>query len=222
MTSNQTYIRWFEEKRPVKGLLPGINGQYTQNEVVDWLTAPIDADLQRLLEFFNNYGDQLNPLTAANEYLDYAAAFCGFTGEYWDRDWPIEAKRQLLSRAFSVIWPFKGTATALSFVLDSFRILHIIQQGESFIIGRNVVGDPLGSIAWDYKIILPDYYFQTPTARLAERLDFLFGPCWCTKEIIYDNEFFRTLTVLGFEDDWGFNFFSTDVSQAEALSTVDL
>lgn len=222
MTSNTTYQRWFEEERPVKGLLPGINGKYTENLVADWLTQPSDNLLIGLQNLFLAYGEQLNPLTASAEYLDFAASFCGFTGQYWDRNWPIEAKRQLLLLSFELIWPRKGTAEVLSYVLNAFGILHIIQQGESFIIGRNVVGDELGTIAWDYTIILPDYYYQTPNAKLTEKLNFLYGPCWCTNDIIYDNNFFNTYEVLGFVDDFGFNFFSPNLEGVEALTINEL
>ena len=215
MTTQQ---RW-ATGRPLLNILPGINGQYSSNEVADWVTKPWDNLFIDTKGKIENLPNQLNPEVCDEEWLDYIAGFCGFTGEYWDKNWPVAAKRALLKESFNLIWPKKGSLGVLSYVLTAFDILHIIQEGNSFIIGVDEVGEPLGLIAWDYDILLPTQYYGTPTADLTSRLDSLFGPCWCTKEIIYDNTFFRDLEVLGFPGGTtGFNLFSPDTDSEEAIS----
>ncbi|WP_194026579.1 phage tail protein [Nodosilinea sp. LEGE 07298] len=216
-SSNPVYERWYQQSRPAYGLTPGVNGGYSENSAADWLTRPVDDLFIELRDKVDDLGRQLNPLTCDAIWLDYIAGFCGFTGPYWDKNWAVQAKRTLLSNCFSLIWPLKGTSRALSFVLNAFDIKHIIQEGTSFIIGVDEVGDELGVVAWDYTILLPNDYYKTEKETLARRLDSLFGPCWCTKKIIFSNEFFRTFEVLGFTANDQFTLFSPNPAAGEAF-----
>lgn len=212
--SNELYRRWYIDNKPASGLLPGVNGGYTDNVVSQWLMSPPDKLLLEIRDKIDDFPRQLNPLTCDANMLDYLSAMFGYTGEYWDRTWPESAKRQLLAQAFPLIWPRKGTSLVLSFILNLFDIKHIIQEGESFIVGRNVIGDPLGVIAWDYKILLPYKYYATPVETLTRRIDYLFGPCWCTRELVFSTEFFNTYQILGFLAGDNFNLLSSDYSDA--------
>ena len=212
--NSELYRRWYIDNKPASGLLPGINGGYTDNPVSQWLMAPPDNLLVEIRDTIDDFPRQLNPLLCDEDMLDYISTMFGFTDSYWDRTWPVAAKRKLLSQAFILIWPQKGTSLVLSFVLDAFDIKHIIQEGQSFIVGRNVVGDPIGAIAWDYKIILPYKYYATSIETLARRIDYLFGPCWCSRELVFSTEFFNTYQVLGFLDGDNFNLLSSDYQDA--------
>jgi hypothetical protein len=153
MTFNPVYSRWYIDENPVSGLLPGVNGGYSENDVTRWLTSPWDSLYLKVRDDIDNFSQQLNPETCDEEYLDFLAGLCGFTGVYWDRNWDVGAKRKLLTRSQDLIWRYKGSSIVLSYVLNAFNIKHLLQQGESFIIGIDEVGDEIGVVAWDYKII---------------------------------------------------------------------
>jgi|694.fasta_scaffold01920_16 phage tail P2-like protein len=212
--TTEVYKRWYIDNKPASGLLPGINGGYTDNEISQWLMAPFDRTLVEIRDKIDDYPRQLNPLTCDPIILDFLAPMFGFTDQYWSTTWNVNTKRSLLNNAFSLIWPKKGTSLVLSFVLNAFDIKHIIQEGQSFIVGRNVVGDPLGTISWDYKIILPYEYYATPKEVLTKKLDYLFGPCWCSKEVVYSSDFFITYEVLGFLNQDNFVLLSSDHTDA--------
>jgi hypothetical protein len=186
-----TYERW-QRRRPVFDSLPGINEGYSGRPVADWLTAAPDDLLVGLKDAIDNLPAQLEPLTCDAKWLDFLSALCGFHGPYWDRAWPERSKRLLLAASFKEIWPNYGTTKALSLVLNALAVTHLIREGNSFIIGRDEVGDRLGVIAWDYVIILPSSSFNSADAKMAARINRLYGPLWCTSEIIFDDEFFAT------------------------------
>lgn len=180
----------WKDGRPTLSRLPGINDGYSGNEVADWLTDYPDQLLHGLRVMSEVATDQVNPLTCEPQWLDLLSNLCGWYG-YWDLAWPEASKRQLLAASYTEIWPKYGTATALSFVLQTLGVTHVIQQGQSFLIGVNEVGDPLGAIAWQYDIVLPTAFFNTKESALAERINSLFGPVWCTSRILFDDEFFQ-------------------------------
>lgn len=186
-----TYERWIRS-RPVLDSLPGLNEGYSGNVVADWLTAAPDELLTGLKAKLDGLDRQFSPLDCDESWLDYLSALCGFHGPYWDRAWPISSKRRLLASSFNLIWPNYGTSKTLSFVLTALGVSHSIREGQSFVIGRNKVGDPLGAIAWDYVIILPSSSFNSASAKLAEKINRLYGPIWCTSQIIFDDTFFAT------------------------------
>ena len=208
-----TFEAWRTE-RPILNNLPGINGGYSDNDLSDWLTAYWDNLVVRLKVGVDDVPRQINPLTCDVRWLDFIAIVTGWVGLYWDVTWPVAAKRTLLANSLDFIWPEKGSSAVLSFVLTALSITHEIQQGESFIIGRNEVGDELGEIAWDYTIVLPTAYQNTPVAREAARINGLFGPLWCSSRIVHDDALFRTLEVVGFIEDGEFVLFSPGPNDA--------
>jgi hypothetical protein len=215
--TNPVFQRWYIDERPVYSNTPGVNGGYSENTVADWLTQPVDDLFIEIRDKVDDLGRQLNPLTCDEEWLDFIAGLCGFTGRYWDKKWNVQAKRTLLNASFSLIWPFKGTSRVLSFILNAFDIKHVIQEGTSFIIGVDEVGDEIGFVAWDYTILLPNEYYKSEKETLTRRLDSLFGPCWCTKKLVFSNEFFRIFQVLGFSENDQFTLFSPDPAAGEAF-----
>ena len=108
----------------------------------------------------------------------------------------------------TLIWPYKGTGRVLSYVLNAFDIRHILQEGSSFIIGEDEVGEALGFVAWNYTILLPDAYYKKEKETLARRLDLLFGPCWCSKSVEFSNQFFKVYEALGFMEEGAFTVLS--------------
>lgn len=185
MSTNE---RW-AEGRPTRDSLPGINGPY-QNEISDWLAAFPDLLLTGTkFKAVDDVFRQVDPLNCDEDWLDFLAPLCGWS-EYWDRGWPTTSKRQLLHNSYSIIWPNYGSAVSLSFVLKTLGIPHVVQQGQSFLIGISRVGDPIGAVAFEYDIILPSSLFNSAQSRLTERINTFFGPIWCRSRILFEDEFF--------------------------------
>jgi hypothetical protein len=126
------------------------------------------------------------------KWLDLLAPLCGWYG-YWDKTWPEVSKRQLLANSYTRIWPYHGTADTLSFVLNTLGVSHVITQGESFIIGRNEVGDAIGDVAWQYDVVLSTSLFNSDVATLAKKINRLFGPLWTKSRILFDDSYFDKL-----------------------------
>jgi hypothetical protein len=189
-----TFERW-ARGRPTLDALPGINGGYTDNPVADWLTAPADAVLMATKAKVDDMGRQLSPADCDPEWLDFMAPLLGFDGEFWDRGWPEAAKRSLLQNS-QFIWEQHGTREVLRLILNAFQIRHLIVEAGAFIIGVGRVGDPIGFNPWAYEIYLPTEYQYTPVVRLTERLNSLHGPCWCSSEILFDDDYFPTYEAL--------------------------
>lgn len=183
-----TAERW-SSGRPVYSSLPGVNESY-QTAVADWLTASPDSVLARSkFGLIDDGARQVDPLRCDARWLDLLAPLCGWHG-YWDASWPESSKRQLLANSYTKIWPYHGTASALSFVLTALGISHVITQGESFIIGRSEIGDEIGEVAWQYDVILPTSLYNSPQEILAKRINRLFGPAWCESSILFDDDYF--------------------------------
>ena len=75
-----TYRRWYIDEEPVFGLLPGVNGGYSENEVARWLCGPWDQLKLGSRDVIDDLPRQLDPLECDAEWLDYLAGLCGFTG----------------------------------------------------------------------------------------------------------------------------------------------
>lgn len=182
----QTITSW-ATGRPIYSRLPDC---YKENPVADWLTAYFDDLLIETKAKVDDLPRQLNPLECDVKWLDFLAPLCGFTGEYWEQSYPVSAKRLLLDNAYKIIWVNKGSRTALSTVLTCFGIQHLITNRGDFILGSSKTGDPLGTTAWEYQIFLPTIYRGTSTVQLVEKLDKLYSPLWCDREIIFNNLYF--------------------------------
>jgi phage tail P2-like protein len=184
---SSTYEAW-SSGRPIFSRLPEV---YQDNQLSDWLTVYWDEMLASLKSKIDDLPRQLSPLTCDENWLDYLAPLCGFTGEYWDRNWKASSKRLLLNNSYSFIWRNKGTRNVLSFVLNALEIDHIIWEGSKWVLGVSQVSiDILGTSAWEYKILLPNYYqYKGYEWKLAEKINRLYGPLWCGSEVRYREGF---------------------------------
>ena len=182
-----TYSAW-KNGRPVLNRLPEV---YQDNPIADWLTDHVDEVMQGLRYMIEVVAPrQVDPLLCEDTWLDLLSNLCGWYG-LWDASWPESSKRVLLANSYTIIWPNYGTAQTLSFVLQTLGVTHVIQEGQSFIIGREAVGDEIGAVAWEYDIILPTSLFNTREYKLAVRINELFGPIHCRSRILFDDTFFE-------------------------------
>lgn len=200
------YSAWVVSQRPIFSRLPQV---YQDNEIADWLTSFWDQLLVDVKAKYDDLPRQLNPLTCDPEYLDFLAPILGWTSEVWDKDWPVNSKRQLLANSYTLIWPDKGSQRVLSFILTALEVDHDIEITGSFRLGISEVGDELGLIPWDYTIYLPDYYKNQPQEALTQKINSLFGPVWCDSRILFEEERFLTTKVIATES-------------GQALATEDL
>ncbi|MBD2168071.1 hypothetical protein H6G04_27170 [Calothrix membranacea FACHB-236] len=181
----QTYQAWVVEKAPIFSRLPEV---YRDNQVTGYLTTFWDELLIATKDKIDDIPRQLNPLTCDANWLDFLAPLCGFTGIYWDKNWLESHKRNLLFNSYTKIWNNKGSRECLSTVLRCFDIAHEIASKGDFIFGQSKLGvDPLGRSSWEYVIYLKELYRDTPVVNLVNKLNTLFGPCWCRSEIQFND-----------------------------------
>jgi len=194
-----SYNAWIVEKRPIFSRLP--DSAYRQNDVVDFVTYFPDQLLIDTKNSLDSLPVQLNPLTCDRIWLDYLSLLYGWV-DLWDLTWSDSTKRILLDNSFQKanIWANKGSFTILEFLLTTFSVRHIIQLGQSFLVDFSKVGDPIGSVSWQFDIILPGEYYNTNTTKLVQWLKIHFTPCWCSSSIIYDDTKFIDQFVFIFED----------------------
>jgi hypothetical protein len=203
MTSS-TYEAW-ADGRPVYNRLPDA---YQENEVADWLAYPSDYFLSEARRAVSL--DLFDPLEAPANWLDFLAACVGYTGEYWDAQWPESSKRILIARAFDYVWPNAGTLECLSFVLTTLGIPNSVRVANAFLIGISLIGDEIGYNPWNYEILVPRVIRATPTENLVRRINSLFGPCWCESSVIFDNSILNAPEILGDGETSGGFLISTD------------
>ena len=190
----QTKIAWNSGK-PIWERLPEC---YKENDVALWLTSYFDELLIDTKAKIDDLPRQLNPLDCDEVWLDFLAPLCGFTGDYWDKTWKVRAKRLLIANSFLNIWPNKGSKQVLSLVLDCFSIQHLISSRGDFIVGSSKIGDNLGIAAWEYTIYLPTIYNNGANEQLAltDKLNKLYGPLWCSSEILFDDSVINSIQAL--------------------------
>ena len=208
-----TYDAWVVDKRPIFSRLP--DSAYKQNPVVDFVTYFADQLLIDTKASLDRLPIQLNPLTCDRIWLDYLSLLYGWV-DLWDITWNDSIKRTLLDNSFQKvsIWGNKGSFTILEFLLQTFSVRHIIQLGASFLVDFSKVGDQIGSVSWQFDIILPGEYYNTNTTKLVQWIKIHFTPCWCSSSIIYDDTKFRDQVVLIFEDG---SYFSIGIDTALSI-----
>lgn len=196
-----TYQAWTLDKRPIYSRLPGSNGAYSENIVVDWITSPWDDFLISTKGTLDNLPVQINPSICEPRWLDFLSLMYGWV-DLWDTNWNDSIKRILLNNSYQGvnIWGNKGSLKVLEFILNTFQINHIIQLGESFLVDFSRVGDSIGSVSWEFDIILPGRYYNTDVPKLTEWIKDHFTPCWCKSSVIFDDTKFKDILVLIFED----------------------
>ena len=197
---SQTADAW-NSGRPIYNRLPGVNGGYFDEESdnpADWLTVFWDELLVASKALVADVRDrQLDPQQCDVEWLDFLAALCGFTEDYWDPTWEESWKRQLISESFTNIWPNKGTQQVLERLLEIFEINASIWQGSRFILGLTTLPGLLGSPEWRYYIRVGLEYERTSQQfKLAQRVNRLFGPAYCESDIVYER-FYLGISQIG-------------------------
>lgn len=172
---------------PILGRLPGINGKYSDNDVAKYLTAYWDELLVQTKGKVDDLYRQLDPLTCDEEWLDFLGFISGFSEGYSLSNYPVEAKRLMISRAFDLIWPNKGSKAVLEFILDALEINHSLWAGENFLAGITELPATLGGNEWRYYIRLPLIYLPNSDEFLrVELVKDLYGPVYADGGVCYD------------------------------------
>ena len=186
--------------RPIYSRLPGVNGGYQSDEgdnPADWFTQYFDDLLVEVKAKVDDLPRQLDPQTCDPEWLDFLAPLCGFSDEYWDAGFPIAVKRSLLSSAYTVLWPNKGSEMVLTWLLALFGIAHQLWLGDSFTLGVSTLPGTIGSPEWQFYILLPlQYLRESPEFARAQQIRRLYSPAFCDSLVAYDN-FYCGFSVLG-------------------------
>lgn len=173
--------------RPIFSRLPDCY-KNENSSVADWLTSFFDDLLISTKDKVDDIPRQLDPSLCDSNWLDFLAPLCGFYGQYWDKYWNDNHKRNLLINSYKKIWSNKGSKSCLSTVLTCFEIPHAILSKGDFVLGSSKLSlDELGKTPWEYTIYLNSFYTSTPTADLVRKLNKLFGPCWCKSNIQFDD-----------------------------------
>lgn len=185
--------------RPIYSRLPGVNGQY-QDElggtIADWLTAHSDLTLSQTQSKILDLPRQLNPSTCDESFLDFLAILNGFTGEYWDKNWPTAAKRSILIKA-NWIWENKGSKIVLEYLLGVFAIDTGIWEATAFYAGATKLPATIGEPDFRYMVTLPLKYLRnSPEFKLAQKINKLFGPVVCESRTCY-KKFYAGFSVAG-------------------------
>lgn len=179
----------WSEGRPIYLRLPSDAEKYQGNPAVAAICQPFDAILMQYKAAIDNFErDFLNPDTARSDALDWLAQNCGFTGKFWQADWTDAQKRLLIKNSHSFIWNNKGTYRLLYWLLNTvFAIPAQIFQVGQFLADINAADDVLGGDQLQYFLLMPITYKTTSKEwRLAERLNYLYMPVFCSSDVVYD------------------------------------
>lgn len=185
--------------RPIYGRLPEESQQYQGNDAADWLTLPWDdllANSRGLAQNF--YTTHLNPATADAANLDWLAQLSGYTGAYWDSQWPVAVKRTLITEAFSRVWPEKGSRALLEWIIALFGLEMRVYVLGDFLAGYSAAGDTLGSDSgFEYFLRVKLIYARNGSQwALLERLNQLYSPVYVTSQVCYQ-QFYAGFSVAG-------------------------
>jgi hypothetical protein len=185
--------------RPIYGRLPEESQQYQGNDAADWLTLPWDdllANSRGLAQNF--YTTHLNPAAADAANLDWLAQLSGYTGAYWDSQWPVAVKRTLITEAFSRVWPEKGSRALLEWIIALFGLEMRVYVLGDFLAGYSAAGDTLGSDSgFEYFLRVKLIYARNGSQwALLERLNQLYSPVYVTSQVCYQ-QFYAGFSVAG-------------------------
>ena len=123
-------INGWDTGRPVYNRLPIDSQQYqrepiNENDIIvsDVLTDWVDTFLMlQKTNTDNLFVDYLDGTTAKSETLDWLGQLCGFTDEFWSKTWDDNIKRQLIINSYRFIWPNRGNAEVLNFLIKLFNL----------------------------------------------------------------------------------------------------
>lgn len=189
----------WQANRPIYGRLPEESQQYQGNDAADWLTLPWDELLTNSRGLAQNfYATHLNPATADAANLDWLAQLSGYTGAYWDTEWPVSVKRTLIAQAFSRVWPEKGSRALLEWIIALFGLEMRVYILGDFLAGFSAAGDTLGSDSgFEYFLrVRLIYRRQGPQWALLERLNRLYSPVYVTSLVCYE-QFYAGYSAAG-------------------------
>jgi hypothetical protein len=200
----------WETGKPIYDRLPGAEEGYRIDEeapghnpeecppVARWLTTPWDELLIELRGRIDGFpADALDPLTADEANLDWLAQFAGFTRRYWNANYPVAAKRQLIANAYEFLWPMKGTKAVIEWLIELFELDAEVYSLGAFRCNQNVIGDRLGGGALNYWVRTPLGYLRTfPQWILLEQINQLYGPAAAESSVVYDG-FYCNFSVCG-------------------------
>lgn len=181
----------WDEGRPIFLRLPQYGWQ--DNEAADWITAAYDAMLMELKGAIENFPvDFIDPDTCRVDALDWLAQLMGYTGEYWDTQWPESTKRELIRNAQQIVWRYKGTLYLMQYLIDLFEIEAQIKLQGQWEVGITAIGSAIGGPLMLYSFSVgndsnPTYSRTSPEWRLLERLRRLYMPCWCAPATLNGN-----------------------------------
>lgn len=182
-------VAWVDEQRPIYARLPKINQRYqaeNPENPTNWITRWFDELLVQTKTTLDDLPRQLNALTCDEEWIDFVAYLGGFTGEYWDKSWPLGSKRLIASEA-NWIWSNKGTRQVLEYLFAALNLDVTIWAGEQFYPDVTPLPAFLGEPTYQYWAIVPITYLRTsPEYRLADRINRLFGAVVSDSRVVYD------------------------------------
>lgn len=186
----------WNQRKPLSERLPKLNGGY-DNDISDWLTGFWDEFLCDTKDkVFEIPERQLNPLTCDENWLDFLALLLGWDNTHWLKKWSIESKRLLLARSLDFIWERKGNIEVINYVIRSLKLKVIILEVGSFVIGTNLVGDPIGSNPWIVKVLMPTSYQFDSILKEVEFILDRFLPCWLKRIYVWTDQPFSDSELL--------------------------
>jgi hypothetical protein len=192
-----TYEAWVTNARPIYARLPRVK-YYIENpeNPSNWLTRWFDELLIKTKATIDDLPRQLNAATCDADWLDFVAALSGFTGEYWEKAWPVAAKRIIAQNA-DRIWSNKGTKDILELILSAFNLQAEVYVTGGFYAGVTQLPGLLGSPTYQYFIYVPIVYLRTGREfRLIQKINRLFGPVFCESRVAYKG-WFAGVSVAG-------------------------
>lgn len=181
------YEAWILQGRPIYARLP--RAKYNiedQANPSNWLTRWFDEMLMGLKADLDDLPRQLDATTCDPEWLDFVAALSGFTGQYWDKNWPLSAKRTIAENA-NEIWANKGSRETLEFLFAAFALQTQIYMTDGFYADVTELDGWLEQGSYFFAVLVPlTYLRESYSFKLVEKLTRLFSPIFCDSIVCYD------------------------------------
>lgn len=189
-------------KRPILNSLPGLLAAYSQNKAANITTAFWDELLVKVKGEIDDLPRQLNPLTCDAEYLPLLSFITGFTGSYSILAYTDAQKRILISRAYDLIWRYKGSEEVLDFILDTLDVPHLVWYSTYFLAGISTtdhyigtsnlfayvlisIGVPRNSVKWS-NILLNVKLYTSAYSNISVCYDAFYAGISATEEPVFD------------------------------------
>lgn len=85
---------------------------YQDNQSVEWVLSHANHKISQWATLMETFHLQLSPVTCSDDKLDWLSQLYGFTGKYWNFQWSITQKRNILRLGLS-FWRRKGTRSSI-------------------------------------------------------------------------------------------------------------